>query len=325
MTVNGVDVSAYQTPSEWRSLSPAFVFVKASEGEHTHDKGFGPHIAMAQSVGALGGAYHFGWPIQDVAKEVENFAQAVSASVVTGRVRMLVLDLEPYSDRRNTKGLTSAQIRSWAAQWVRLVKARFPACKVGLYFDMSVLGAQWVPNTADFYWVAQYPGGLTYSTAAKHGMPKLGPGYPAALFWQFTSSPLDMSIGAFPSIAALREWAGSKTTPIPAPLGSYTVKGGDTMSGIAAAHHIDLALLEKANPQIPNFDRIYAGQIIHLPPQALPPSPVLERYTVRSGDTMSSIATAHHVTLAALERQNPQIRDPDLIMIGQVLTIPART
>jgi spore coat assembly protein SafA len=46
-------------------------------------------------------------------------------------------------------------------------------------------------------------------------------------------------------------------------------------------------------------------------------------YTVKSGDTLWDIARAHGVSLAALERANPQIANPDLILPNQQITIPA--
>jgi LysM repeat protein/soluble lytic murein transglycosylase-like protein len=46
---------------------------------------------------------------------------------------------------------------------------------------------------------------------------------------------------------------------------TYTVKAGDTLSGIAASHHVSLAALEHANPQIRNFNSISVGEKIHLP------------------------------------------------------------
>ena len=46
------------------------------------------------------------------------------------------------------------------------------------------------------------------------------------------------------------------------------------------------------------------------------------KYTVVSGDDMTSIAASHHVTLAELEAANPQVTNDNLIYPGQVLTIP---
>lgn len=59
------------------------------------------------------------------------------------------------------------------------------------------------------------------------------------------------------------------------------------------------------------------------PPAPHPPTPLSHPYTVVAGDTMTSIATDHHVTLAALEHANPQIHNFNLIYPGQTVHIPA--
>lgn len=48
-------------------------------------------------------------------------------------------------------------------------------------------------------------------------------------------------------------------------LAVHLVQPGDTLSGIAASHGVSLASVEAANPQITNYDLIYAGQRINLP------------------------------------------------------------
>lgn len=47
-----------------------------------------------------------------------------------------------------------------------------------------------------------------------------------------------------------------------------------------------------------------------------------EDYTVKKGDTLWAIAMKHKVTLAAVIRANPQIKNPNLIFPGQVVHIP---
>jgi len=48
-------------------------------------------------------------------------------------------------------------------------------------------------------------------------------------------------------------------------------------------------------------------------------------YTVVAGDTLSGIAAAQGVTLAALLAANPQITNPDVINVGDVINIPSST
>ena len=46
---------------------------------------------------------------------------------------------------------------------------------------------------------------------------------------------------------------------------SYVVKSGDTLSGIAQKFGVSLAALEAANPQIPDPNKIFPGQVIFIP------------------------------------------------------------
>lgn len=53
--------------------------------------------------------------------------------------------------------------------------------------------------------------------------------------------------------------------------------------------------------------------------------PTVSDYTVHRGDCLWSIARRHGVSLDALERANPQIANPDLILPGQHIVIPGRS
>ena len=112
-------------------------------------------------------------------------------------------------------------------------------------------------------------------------------------------------------------------------MSNYVVRSGDTLSGIASRFHVSLHALEAANGQIHNFNLIYPGQTIHVPDSYSAPAPApavnlsgQSSYTVRSGDTLSGIASKFHVSLGALEGANPQIANPNFIYVGQVVHIP---
>lgn len=47
-------------------------------------------------------------------------------------------------------------------------------------------------------------------------------------------------------------------------------------------------------------------------------------YTVRRGDTLSSIASRQGLSLAALERANPQLRNVNDLSVGQTLNVPGQ-
>ena len=112
---------------------------------------------------------------------------------------------------------------------------------------------------------------------------------------------------------------------------SYRVQSGDSMSAIASRLGVSLAALERANPQIANPNTIYPGQVLNVPgrrdtftppsgPRPQPPSG--GQYRVVPGDTLGSIASRHGVSLGDLERANPGIKNPNLIFVGEMISIP---
>ena len=121
---------------------------------------------------------------------------------------------------------------------------------------------------------------------------------------------------------------GTRPTPggnreRPSSTHDYTVRSGDTLWSIAANHHVSLAALEAANPQIANPNEIRPGQIVHIPGRGHGhPRPVSHDYTVQSGDTLSGIAAQNGISLQALENANPQIANPNFIYVGQLIHIP---
>lgn len=104
--------------------------------------------------------------------------------------------------------------------------------------------------------------------------------------------------------------------PAPAP-NTYTVRAGDTYSGIAASHGVALAALETANPGV-NYNLIHPGDVVHLPHGGTP-APAVRVYTVAPGDTLSGIAVHLGVTLDHLVVEN-RINNPDLIYPGEHFT-----
>ncbi|MFJ4787554.1 glycoside hydrolase family 25 protein [Streptomyces sp. NPDC088794] len=207
----GIDVSAHQGTQDWaahRRGGVVFAFVKASEGEHTHDPAFGAHLRGAAAAGLLVGAYHFAWPNQDPLAEAANYISAVAGPA--GSIRSFVhwLDLEAYPDSRNYRGRTADQIHGWVQTWVTTVQAAFPTQRVGIYTSGSDLDAGRVPAGLPL-WYPAYPwGAADYARAEAAPQSTYRP-----LIWQFTDTPLDRSI-AYLSEPALRAWAVGETTTI---------------------------------------------------------------------------------------------------------------
>ncbi len=58
------------------------------------------------------------------------------------------------------------------------------------------------------------------------------------------------------------------------------------------------------------------------PADTAEPRPTAHPYTVRQGDTLNRIARRFGLTVGQLLTANPQITDPDLLGVGQTITIP---
>ena len=107
--------------------------------------------------------------------------------------------------------------------------------------------------------------------------------------------------------------------------GRYTVVAGDTLSAIAARFGTTAATLASAN-HLPNPNLIMVGEVLAVPPGA-PSRPatgtgLTGRYTVVAGDTLSAIAARFGTTAATLASVN-HLPNPNLILVGEVLAVPA--
>jgi Ca2+-binding RTX toxin-like protein len=98
----------------------------------------------------------------------------------------------------------------------------------------------------------------------------------------------------------------------------YSVKSGDTLSGIAQKYNTSVAALQVVNPQITNPNQIIAGQNIYVP---LAVHNVGNTWTVGTGATGDLIAAASGITVAQLQAANPgvNVTNPPA---GTVLNLP---
>ena len=96
----------------------------------------------------------------------------------------------------------------------------------------------------------------------------------------------------------------------------YTIKQGDTLYNIARAYNTTIDELVKSNGLTRPND-LAIGQNIFIPT-----TNSTSTYTVVSGDTMYRIANKLGITLNELINANPQISNPNIIQIGQIINIP---
>ncbi|HEY8294716.1 MAG TPA: LysM peptidoglycan-binding domain-containing protein, partial [Micrococcaceae bacterium] len=130
--------------------------------------------------------------------------------------------------------------------------------------------------------------------------------------------------------------AGTVTAIVPshaAAPSSYTIVAGDTVSSIAGRYGLNVSDVLKLNNLGP-ASLIYPGKTLALSGAAAPapapqaaaastaPAPSAgSSYTIKAGDTLTSIAAAHQVKVADLMAAN-NLRATTTIYAGKPLTIP---
>ncbi|HEX6271310.1 MAG TPA: LysM peptidoglycan-binding domain-containing protein [Anaerolineales bacterium] len=108
----------------------------------------------------------------------------------------------------------------------------------------------------------------------------------------------------------------------------YIVARGDTLRSLASRFGTTVDALLTANPEITNANVIYEGQRLKVysgpvtPPPNNPPPPSGQVYYAQRGDTLRKIAAKFNTTVDAILKVNPRITNPNLIYVGQAITIP---
>lgn len=110
---------------------------------------------------------------------------------------------------------------------------------------------------------------------------------------------------------------------------SHQIQRGDTLSEIAEIYGVSLKTLARYNG-IADPNAIYIGEDIAIPFEggdqlsyASAPDVTAAAYAVGNGDSLWDIASNIGTTVEQLLAANPQIGDPSLIRIGDVVHVPA--
>ena len=105
----------------------------------------------------------------------------------------------------------------------------------------------------------------------------------------------------------------------------YTVKKGDTLSGIAKKYNTTVEAIMRANPQIKDANKIYVGQVIQIPVKTMQTSTSATSsekvyHTVQRGETLSGIAKKYNTNYLKIAALNG-IVNPNKIYVGQRIRV----
>lgn len=125
--------------------------------------------------------------------------------------------------------------------------------------------------------------------------------------------PVALTLGLAPSAAF-----------VGAAPGVHAIRQGETLSEIAEGYGLPVAELAAING-IADPDQILAGTTLRLASEGVAAGEggaIGIGYQVGAGDTLEEIAAIYGTTVDALLAANPELDDPDLLLVGQVLRLP---
>lgn len=340
--LTGIDVSKHQGKIDWKKVKGAgiqFAMIRAGYGRYDKqkDEQFETNYAGAKSAGIPVGAYHYSYAktAEQAKEEAKTFLSWIKGKNFEFP---LAFDIEDNSQAGLGKQVISDMIRAFCEE-----------VESAGYYVSVYANKDWLVNRIDDdckkkydIWLAEWRDGKPTYTGT-YGM------------WQYTSDGsvdgisgrVDMNIAYkdYKSIISgmngvdnkTEATAQTNTTPTTNTNTSkvenkeivYTVKKGDTLSGIASKYGTTYQKLAQYN-NIKNPNLIYVGQKIKIPgststssnkTESTAPKTVI--YTVKKGDTLSGIASKYGTTYQKLAQYNG-IKNPNLIYVGQKIKIPSK-
>lgn len=326
MTMNGVDVASYQTGIDFSRVPCDFAIIKATEGTGYVNPACNGQYASAKGAGKLLGLYHYATGAGAVAEAnffIDSIKNYVGSAILCidwesggnsawGNMAYLRQVCQQVISRTGVRPLIYVQASEYSP-----VSAVAKELNLGLwiaqYASMEATGYQAHPWNEGAYGCAIRQYSSTGRLPGWGGNLDLNLAYMDRNAWLKYASPS----GSKPSPAP----APSKPAPKPKPAakpGTYTVRSGDTLSGIAAKFGTSWQELQRING-LANANLIFPGQVLTLPGGSKP-APAKRTYTVRSGDNLSAIAARYGTSWQALAQKNG-LANPNLIFPGQVLRI----
>lgn len=322
--LNGVDVASYQKGINFMVVPCDFVIVKMTQGTSYINPAGSEQYESARAAGKLMGCYHYAAGLDPI--EEADFFLEVAHNHVTEAI--LVLDWEAEQNAR-----WGNNDKAWIEAFCNRIKEK-TGVKPFVYIQASALDK--ISGVDCYKWVAQYANDNET-------------GYQES---PWNEGTYDCQIRQYTSSLRLTGWGGrldgnkfygtkedwrrmaSDNGEVPqhsqaskpaqqAPTKAesdiyYTVVAGDTLSAIASKYGVSVESIVNLN-NIANPNLIYPGQKFKIKGGAVQQSESVY-YTVKSGDTLSAIASRYGVSVQQIVSFNG-ISNPNLIYPGQKFKI----
>ncbi|MDD3303539.1 MAG: GH25 family lysozyme [Clostridia bacterium] len=313
---NGIDVSSWQGNIDFSKVKNAgveVVYIKSSEGTYYTDPYFKQNYNNAKANGIKVGFYHYvaARTTQQAIDEARFFVSTIGNTNPDCR---LAMDFESFGN------LTSSQVTQISLTFLEEVK-RLSGKEVVIYSNAYNAKAVFGSELTKYpLWVANY----YVSSPSPNGKWNTWVGFQYTDIGRVNGIVGNVDKNYFTNGIFLSENTKiPNVEPKPTCDGLhnivYTVRYGDTLSGIAYRYGTTVSELVRING-IKNPNLIYVGQriIIRCSEDKINQSTIT--YKVRYGDTLSGIAYRYGTTVSEVARING-IKNPNLIYVNQILKI----
>ena len=313
MTLNGIDISKWQSGINLSAVKADFVIVKATEGIGYVDKSCDGFFQKALSLGKKLGFYHFARPTanNDPIREADFFYENCKGYFGKG---IPILDWEA-ENKHNV---------AWAKAWLDRVYQR-SGVKPVIYMSESVVNAyDWssVANADYGLWVAKYRDNnpdYNYDMANAGSRPSVK-WWNFYCMWQWTSSGrldgydgnLDCNI--FYGDGSIWDAYVGKSTSVEKP--QPTRKTNDQLADEVISGKWGNGTDRKKRLTDAGYDYDAVQKVVN---QKMGETQY-QYYTVQRGDTLSGIASKYGTTWQKLQAMNG-ISNPNLIYAGQRIRV----
>lgn len=318
MTMNGIDISKWQSGIDLSAVKADFVIVKATEGIGYVDKSCDGFFQKALSLGKKLGFYHFARPTanNDPIREADFFYE--NCKGYFGKA-IPILDWEA-ENKHNV---------AYAKKWLDRVYQR-SGVKPVIYMSESVANAyDWssVANADYGLWVAKYRDNnpdYNYNMANAGSRPHVK-WWKFYCMWQWTSSGrLDgygsnLDCNVFYGDAATWDKYVGKSTSTAKPQTKPASKTTDQLAEEVIAGQWGNGEDRKKRLTAAGYDYNAVQKVVNQK-MAAKKQPAAVYYVVKRGDTLSGIASKYGTTYTYLARING-IADPNKIYPGQKIRV----